>query len=247
MNVSFFDSPLRPGSHFFLAQHHRQQPGQPQHRRLQGPDPQLLRHLQPDAGCLGERRSDPDRIGRPGVASTSANFSNGNLDSTGVDSNMALQGNGFFVVQNASGDSYTRAGDFTVNSSGQLAAPDGDLVMGYPAVNGVVSTSAALAPISVNQSATIPGVATTTFQMNTNLDSSAGGRRDLQHAHHGLRLAGYVADPDRQLHKYVRQQLDLQHHASRVGHWRHGRTGIGRQRHVDLQLIGRVDRRRPRT
>jgi flagellar hook protein FlgE len=118
---------------------------------------------------------DPIQTGSGvGVASTSANFSNGNLDSTGVDSNMALQGNGFFVVQNASGDSYTRAGDFTVNSSGQLAAPNGDLVLGYPAVNGVVSTSAALAPISVNQSATIPGVATSTFQTNTNLDSSAG-------------------------------------------------------------------------
>jgi flagellar hook protein FlgE len=38
----------------------------------------------------------------------------------------------------------------------------------------VVSTSAPLAPISVNQSTTIPGVATTSFQMNTNLDSSAG-------------------------------------------------------------------------
>jgi flagellar hook protein FlgE len=107
------------------------------------------------------------------TASTSANFSNGNLNSTGVASNMALQGNGFFVVQNASGTSYTRAGDFTVNSSGQLATPDGELVMGYPATNGVVSTSAAIAPISVNQATAIPGVATTSFQMNTNLNSSA--------------------------------------------------------------------------
>ena len=45
--------------------------------------------------------------------------------------------------------------------------------MGYPAVNGVVSTDAALAPISVNQANSIPAVATTSFQTNTNLDSSA--------------------------------------------------------------------------
>jgi flagellar hook protein FlgE len=44
--------------------------------------------------------------------------------------------------------------------------------MGYPAVDGVVSTDAALAPISVNQATTMPGVASTSFSMSTNLDSS---------------------------------------------------------------------------
>jgi flagellar hook protein FlgE len=107
------------------------------------------------------------------AAGTSSNFSNGSVSTTGVASNMALQGNGFFVVQNGSGTDYTRSGDFTVNSSGQLTTPDGELVMGYPATNGVVSTSGALAPISVNQASAIPGVASSTFQMNTNLDSSA--------------------------------------------------------------------------
>jgi flagellar hook protein FlgE len=108
------------------------------------------------------------------AAGTSSNFSNGSVSSTGVASNMALQGNGFFVVQNGTQTDYTRSGDFTVNSLGQLTTPDGELVMGYPAVNGVVSTSGALAPISVNQASTVPGVASTTFQMDTNLDSSAG-------------------------------------------------------------------------
>ena len=118
---------------------------------------------------------DPIQIGAGvQVAGTSANNSDGNVSSTGVSSNMALQGNGFFVVQSSDQTSFTRAGDFTVNSSGQLCTPSGDLVMGYPATNGVVSTTATLAPISVNQSTTMPAVATTSFQMNTNLDSSAG-------------------------------------------------------------------------
>ena len=107
------------------------------------------------------------------VAGSTADFSNGTVSSTGVSSNMALQGNGFFVVQNGSGTSYTRAGDFTTNSSGQLTTPSGELVMGYPATNGVVSTDGALAPISVNQATTIPGVASTSFEMSTNLYSSA--------------------------------------------------------------------------
>src|SRR5271156_5682471 len=76
------------------------------------------------------------------IAGTTADFNNGSVSSTGVASNLALQGNGFFVVQNGSGTDYTRAGDFTVNSSGQLCTPSGELVMGYPAVDGVVATDA---------------------------------------------------------------------------------------------------------
>jgi flagellar hook protein FlgE len=108
------------------------------------------------------------------AAGTSSNFSNGSVSTTGVSSNMALQGNGFFVVQNGTQTDYTRSGDFTVNSLGQLTTTNGELVMGYPAVNGVVSTSEALAPISVDQASTVPAVASTTFQMSTNLDSSGG-------------------------------------------------------------------------
>lgn len=117
---------------------------------------------------------DPIQIGDGvQVAGTVSNFANGNVNSTGVSSNMALQGNGFFVVQDGNGQEYTRNGDFTVNSQGQLATESGQLVLGYPAVNGVVQTGAALAPIAVNQSNIIPGVATSTFQITTNLDATA--------------------------------------------------------------------------
>jgi flagellar hook protein FlgE len=109
------------------------------------------------------------------VAQQTSNFTDGTVASTGVASNMALQGNGFFVVQNTvnNQESFTRDGDFTVNSQGQLATADGQLVMGYPAVNGQVSTSSALAPISVTEAANIPAVATTSFSMTTNLNASA--------------------------------------------------------------------------
>jgi len=111
-----------------------------------------------------------------GVASdgTVSNFSNGNINDTGISSNMALQGNGFFVVQSDSGqNSFTRAGDFTVNAQGQLTTPQGQLVMGYPATAGVVSTSSALVPIVVNAANNIPASATTTFTMNTNLNATS--------------------------------------------------------------------------
>lgn len=108
------------------------------------------------------------------VGQVTSNYSNGTVDSTGIASNMALQGNGFFVVENQGNQqtAFTRDGDFTVNAQGQLCTPEGQLVMGYPAVNGVVTQGAALAPITVNQAANIPAVATSSFQMTTNLDAS---------------------------------------------------------------------------
>jgi flagellar hook protein FlgE len=118
---------------------------------------------------------DPIQIGSGvQVSGQTGNFTNGTVSSTGIASNMALQGNGFFVVKDAANQtSYTRDGDFTVNSQGQLCTPEGQLVMGYPAVNGVISTTAALSPISVNQASNIPAVATSNFQLNANLNASA--------------------------------------------------------------------------
>jgi flagellar hook protein FlgE len=110
------------------------------------------------------------------VGEVVSNYSNGTVNATGIDSNMALQGNGFFVVQDATSgqNSYTRDGDFTVNAQGDLTTSDGQLVLGYPAVDGVVSSAATPVAINVNQQATLPGSATTSFQMTTNLDATGG-------------------------------------------------------------------------
>lgn len=105
------------------------------------------------------------------TAATFSNFTEGNLNATGTASNMAISGNGFFVVQSSDGtDRYTRAGDFTPNSAGQLTTPSGDLVLGYPAVNGVVNTASALQPIQVS-SVTSPAVATGSFHITANLSA----------------------------------------------------------------------------
>jgi flagellar hook protein FlgE len=111
-------------------------------------------------------------------AATVSNFSDGNLNSTGIASNMALSGQGFFVVKNANGiESFTRAGDFSTNSAGYLTTPQGDLLMGYPSVNGVVNTSAALQPINVGEGFSTPAVATGAVSVTANLnsDTAVGG------------------------------------------------------------------------
>jgi len=106
------------------------------------------------------------------VSSTNSNFNEGNLNSTGTSSNMAISGNGFFVTKSASGlQDYTRAGDFTANKAGELTTPNGELVLGYPAVSGVVNTSGTLQPLQVGSGVTIPAQVSTTVGFTANLDS----------------------------------------------------------------------------
>lgn len=108
------------------------------------------------------------------VAGSTQDFSNGVLASTGVSSNMALNGPGFFVTQTPTGaQTFTRNGDFTTNRAGQLTTLAGSLVMGYPAVAGVVSSNATLQAINVGSGATSAASPTANFSVNTNLDASS--------------------------------------------------------------------------
>ncbi len=118
---------------------------------------------------------DPIQVGAgTQVGSVATNFTNGGVNNTGVPSDVAITGNGFFITQTANGTiQYTRAGDFGVNTTGELVATDGATVMGYPAVNGVVNQSGTLTPIQVGQSAISPPNATTTMQQQTNLNAAA--------------------------------------------------------------------------
>lgn len=81
------------------------------------------------------------------VAAIDTIFTQGNLQTTGVSTDLAIQGNGFFVMKNGDQTFYTRAGVFGVDSNGTLVNPANGLrVQGWMAenVNGeqVVRTSA---------------------------------------------------------------------------------------------------------
>lgn len=109
------------------------------------------------------------------VASNESNFSQGAFDTSGTtSSDVALNGNGFFVVNDGLTNVLTRDGAFTQNANGNLVTSDGLAVMGYPAVNGTVNTTAGLAPINIPVIGAVQQPqATTTFGMTSNLDSSA--------------------------------------------------------------------------
>jgi flagellar hook protein FlgE len=107
------------------------------------------------------------------VGAINTSFSNGTVQSTGVNTDAAITGNGFFIVQNGSNTYYTRAGDFTQNANGYLVDANGDQIMGYPAVNGVVNTSGGLTPIQLPMGMTSPPTATTSLSIDANLNSGA--------------------------------------------------------------------------
>jgi flagellar hook protein FlgE len=107
------------------------------------------------------------------TAASDVNFTEGALTATQTSSNMAISGNGFFLTRDPEGAvTYTRAGDFNTNNSGQIVSPSGGLVLGYPATGGVVNSAGTLGPIQVG-SANSPAIATTSFQINANLNASA--------------------------------------------------------------------------
>ena len=109
------------------------------------------------------------------VSGTSRAFTEGTIlpDANGNPADMALAGNGFFVVEQGGVQSLTRAGNFQLNSNGNLITQNGQQVMGYPVVNGVVDQTAPLTPITIPSGTTQGAQGTSTFSVSANLDSNA--------------------------------------------------------------------------
>jgi flagellar hook protein FlgE len=99
----------------------------------------------------------------------------GDPNSTNNPTNMAVEGNGFFVVENASGQTFlTRDGSFEPNEQGYLVNASGYTLMGYPPEPSPPSYSPAdLVPVQVSTSNLSPAVATTSATLTGNLDSSS--------------------------------------------------------------------------
>ncbi|MCH2109083.1 MAG: flagellar hook protein FlgE [Polyangiaceae bacterium] len=98
----------------------------------------------------------------------------GTLSNTGVSTDLALSGDGFFVVSGnhngVTSDFYSRAGQFNLDSSGMMVNPDGLTVQGYEA-NADGTFAAALTDVQV-PTAAIPPKVTEEISIVANLDSN---------------------------------------------------------------------------
>lgn len=112
------------------------------------------------------------------VAAVDTVFTQGSLQSTGVNTDVALQGNGFFILKDGDKSFYTRAGAFGLDSNGTLVNPaNGMRVQGWMArnVNGtpVVQPAADPTDLVIPIGSKDPAKATTNVDFACNLDKRA--------------------------------------------------------------------------
>jgi flagellar hook protein FlgE len=111
------------------------------------------------------------------VGSIPTDFTEGNIQSTGVPTDVAIQGSGFLVGENNGEQVFIRAGDLAIQAPGTLVSSDGAVIQGYPAVNGVINTNQPPGALTISNGTINPPNPTTTAQLALNLDSgtAAGG------------------------------------------------------------------------
>jgi flagellar hook protein FlgE len=97
----------------------------------------------------------------------------GNLESTGRNTDLSIQGEGFFVLNDGAQNKYTRAGIMVMGLNGSLVNPaDGLNFMGWNAVNGVVDNSGPLTTINIPVGDVLPAQQTTHLTFNGNLNAT---------------------------------------------------------------------------
>ncbi|HNV73882.1 MAG: flagellar hook protein FlgE [Gemmatimonadetes bacterium] len=106
------------------------------------------------------------------IGSVDMMFSQGNLESTGLTTDLAIQGDSFFVVKKGTQNYYTRSGNFQLDADGQLVSPtNGFVVQGKMADNGVFLDG--VRPIVLPVGQKTAAKATDMVKLAGNLDAAA--------------------------------------------------------------------------
>ncbi len=117
---------------------------------------------------------DPVQLGAgAGVAAMPSLFTQGSVDPSGVPTDVAITGEGFFVTQRDGVITYTRAGDFAVDKNAFLVTAEGQQVLGFPFVNGAITTGQGLTPLQLGTGTISPPTPTSNVEIKTNLNASA--------------------------------------------------------------------------
>ncbi len=133
----------------------------------------------PQGGLGG---TNPRQVGLGvGIASIDTFHTPGNIESTGRTEDLAIEGEGFFVLMGGDGERYvTRAGAFTLDTEGYLVSPGGYRLMGWQAVNGVINTDSQVPGIiQIPKGVEIPPRATAKLELGGNLDSRLASNHSI--------------------------------------------------------------------
>jgi flagellar hook protein FlgE len=100
-------------------------------------------------------------------------FTQGAIQTTSGPLDVAIQGDGFFVIQTSAGAiEYTRGGNLQVDKDGNLITSTGEAVQGWTAINGVLNTNAPPSDITVPVGTVAAPISTKTFSFDINLDAA---------------------------------------------------------------------------
>ena len=125
-------------------------------------------------GQLGGK--NPVQVGLgTSVNSTTRIFSQGSIQNTDKNTDVAIQGDGFFIVSPDGGNTYkyTRAGDFKFDANGNFVDNNGFIVQGWLKDNktGKVDSTAPIQNINIAPGLTTPAQPTTEVVLKANLNS----------------------------------------------------------------------------
>ena len=109
------------------------------------------------------------------VAAVNTAFTQGPAETTGVSTDLMIQGDGFFVVNDGGQQVYTRDGAFSFDTNGNLTTASGAIVQGWTATNGTVNTSSSIGGIKLPLGTSMAPTATDAAVLAGNLPADGSG------------------------------------------------------------------------
>ncbi|MEC7353152.1 MAG: flagellar hook-basal body complex protein, partial [Planctomycetota bacterium] len=127
--------------------------------------------------------SNPGQVGLGvSVSGTQRNFANGAIGATGVNTDMAIEGAGFFIVEGAGERYYTRDGSFVRNPSNDLVTQNGARVLGFDVDEQFNVIEGNLVPLNIPVGTLTLAESTQEVIFNGNLNASGDvGAQGSQH------------------------------------------------------------------
>jgi flagellar hook protein FlgE len=134
-----------------------------------------LSQMMKSPGAPGESSGgmNPSQVGL-GVqlGGIGTNFTQGSAQNTGRSTDMMIQGDGFFVLNNGDETVYSRNGAFSFDAGGSLVNNEGMHVQGWSEVGGVINADGPTADVQLPTGTVLPPVASSQITLGGNIQSS---------------------------------------------------------------------------
>ncbi|MEW1959032.1 flagellar hook protein FlgE [Kineococcus sp. NPDC059986] len=105
------------------------------------------------------------------VDAIAQNMTQGSAQATGKATDLMLQGDGMFAIQQGDGTFYSRNGSFTLDANGSIVTNDGGYVMGWKAdAAGSINTNSQIGKLVIPSDSVMPAVSTANSTLKGNID-----------------------------------------------------------------------------